>query len=512
LALGFFKKKKDEPEGVPGDDASATSDGADSGLEPGAIRPEPDKARRFFDRAQTVHDTGNYEYAMTLWLQGLRMDPTSLAGLESFMKSGGEFLSTTKKSKGPTKDQIAAVSAKSPVEKYLRALLEWGARPLEWQYALKAMEVAARMGLNEAAYWIGERALGLAGQDPKAKKDSFVQMLNLFEKIGGIDRAVVAGDLACRLDPTDGPLIGRVRNLSAQAAMNKGGYEKTGQAGGFRENVRNLDAQKERDEEERLVKSEDVQERNIERAKADYASRPTDDAAITKLARFLLERARPEDEKLAFQILSKGFETNQNYRFKMQAGDIKLRVGRRKLRALKTELEKDPTDTARQEQYNRAARQLLDEEIKEFEERVAAYPTDLNLRLELGRRHLEAGDYEKAIEHFQHARGSPQMLNKALMGLAQAFERLGWIDEAESTYREAVERHENPNDELGAELRYGLMSTLERKARENRDFSAAEEAFKLASSIAMQRIGFRDIRDRRTALQELVKTLRDGNR
>lgn len=512
MALGFFKKKKDDPETVSGDEAGGAADGADSGQDAGAVRPEPDKARRFFERAQTVHDTGNYEYAMTLWLQGLRMDPTSLAGLESFMKSGGDFLNAAKKSRGPTKDQIAAVSSKSPVEKYLRALLEWGARPLEWPYALKAMDAAARLGLNEPAYWIGERALGLAGQDPKVKKDAFVQMLNLFEKVGGIDRAVVAGDLACRLDPTDGPLIARVRNLSAQAAMNKGGYEKTGQAGGFRENVKNLDAQREREEEERLVKSEDVQDRNIERAKADYTSRPTDDAAITKLARFLLERAKPEDEKLAYQILVKGFETNQNYRFKMQAGDIKLRVGRRKLRALKAELDKTPDDTARQEQYSRAARQLLDEEIKEYEERVLAYPTDLNLRLELGKRCLEVGEYEKAIEQFQHARGAPQMLNKALMGLAQAFERLGWLDEAESTYREAVERHENPNDELGAELRYGLMATLERKARENSDLPAAEEAFKLASSIAMQRIGFRDIRDRRTALQELAKSLKEQAR
>ena len=510
MALGFFKKKKDDPENASGDDAALGAE--DSGQEAGAIRPEPDKARRFFERAQTVHDTGNYEYAMTLWLQGLRMDPTSLAGLENFMKSGGEFVSAAKKAKGPTKDQISAVSSKGPVEKYLRALLDWGARPLEWPYALKAMDVAARLGLNEPAYWIGERALGLAGQDPKVKKDHFVQMLNLFEKVGGIDRAVVAGDLACRLDPTDGPLITRVRNLSAQAAMNKGGYEKTGQAGGFRENVRNLDAQREREEEERLVKSEDVQDRNIERAKADYTSRPTDDAAITKLARFLLERGKPEDEKLAYQVLVKGFETNQNYRFKMQAGDIMLRVGRRKLRALKAEVEKDPSDTARQEQYAKAARQLLEAEIKEYEERVQAYPTDLSLRLELGKRCLEIGEYEKAIEQFQHARGAPQMLNKALMGLAQAFERLGWLDEAESTYREAVERHENPNDELGAELRYGLMATLERKARENNELSAAEEAFKLASSIAMQRIGFRDIRDRRTAIQELVKSLKEQAR
>jgi hypothetical protein len=42
--------------------------------------PEEDqrKARVFFDRAKTVADTGNYEYAIEMYLQGLNIDPESV--------------------------------------------------------------------------------------------------------------------------------------------------------------------------------------------------------------------------------------------------------------------------------------------------------------------------------------------------------------------------------------------------------------------------------------------------
>jgi hypothetical protein len=63
-------------------------------------------------------------------------------------------------------------------------------------------------------------------------------------------------------------------------------------------------------------------------------------------------------------------------------------------------------------------------------------------------------------------------------------------------------------DDLAAELRYGLMEVLQRKATDSRDSAAADEAFKLASGIAVQRIGFKDIRARRQQLQELVKSLK----
>lgn len=512
LAFGFFKKKDEQPDDAKGADRKAAGDGGDPNTETaGALNLQVSaiNAAKFFKHAQAMHDASNYEYAMTLWLQGLAQDPTSTSGVENFAKSASAWADSGRRGKGPTKEQTSSIAAKGVLEKYLRALLEWGGTSFDWRAGLKAFDAAVKLKLNEPAYWVGSRVLALAGQDPKAKKDSFVEIMSLFAQIGGYDRAVVAGEIASRLDPADGKLAAEVKNMSAQATMSKGGYEDTGRQGGFRANVRDIQAQRAREEEERIVKTEDVATRAIEMALADYKSRPADIASIQKLARLLRERGTPEDEKLAFQVLSKGYEDTRNYRFKMEAGDIRLRVAKRKLREMR-----DATpDTAPQEKRDalaKAERQVMEMEVAEYEERVTNLPTDLMLRFELARRCLDAGMNEKAIEHFQAARTAPGVLTSVLAGLGTAFLRLGWLDEAESSYREAVAAHPNTGDETAAELRYGLMDVLQRKAVESRDVAQADEAFKLAASIAMARINFRDIRVRRQQLQDLVKSMREG--
>ena len=94
--------------------------------------------------------------------------------------------------------------------------------------------------------------------------------------------------------------------------------------------------------------------------------------------------------------------------------------------------------------------------------------------------------------------------------LGQAFLRLGWYTEAEETMRGAIAGHPSESDELGMQLRYGLMTVLQQKAEQDRDLAAAEEAFKIASKIAINQIDYEDIRERRAALQELVKKLKDA--
>lgn len=503
MAFGFFGKKKDDPDaskGQPGGDDGATE----------KVKPEPAKAQSFFTHAQAIQDTENYEYATTLWLQGLRMDPTSMKGHEQFFECASRF-GQQNAGKGPSKTQTGALPTKTEVDKYIGTLLNWGTRPMDWPYGLKAFEIAAKLELAEPGYWLGSKVLAVALQDQKRlKKEHLVQMVDYFSKISAFDRAVQAGEVACRMDPADSALVARVRNMSAQATMNKGGYEASGAAGGFRQNVRDISSQRAKEEEERIVKTEDVQARAIENAKAELQQRPNDPATVMKLARLLRERGAPDDEKLAFQVLMKGFETSKNYKFKQEAGDIKMRVGRRKLRELKAALDAEPGNTERQQQYAAAARKVLEAEIAEYVERVAAYPTDLNMKYELGRRQAEFGDHEKAIEQFQVAQNAPGIGNTVLSHLGASFLAMGWLDEAEGTFRRALEKHESTTDDLSLALRYGLMDVLQRKAGDARDLNSAEEAFKLASNIAIQQINYRDIRSRREALQALVRELRSA--
>lgn len=503
LAISLFGKK-----GQSSGDEGGGDDGA-TGASNSQWSPQPEKAQVFFDRARTVHDTANYEYAMTLWLQGLRLDPSNMTALEAFFDSAANFNAKQEKSRGPTKDQIGAIEKKGPIDKYLVNILHWGTKPTtDWQAGLRAMEEAAKFDLNEPGYWIGEKVMNIAMNDPKAKKDHFLKMMELFRKIGAPDLAVRSGERALQMDPRDAKLVNTIRNLSAEATMSRGGYSKTGQEGGFRANIRDQGKQQDLVDSDQVIKTEAAMERLIAAAADDYKSRPTDPNAIQKLGKLLLERGTADDEKTVIKLYLKGHKETQSYRFKALAGDIQMRIARRRLRALEQKVRADPDNAQLREQFEKGQRQVLEFERDEFTERVANYPTDLKLKFELGLRYFQLGEYEEAIQQFQLAQGASGIGTIVLSYLGRCFEALGWVDEAEGTFRRAIEEHGSDADDTATELRYGLMKSLQSKAEQQRDLQAADEAFRLASGIAIKQINYRDVRDRRTVLQELVKQLR----
>ncbi|HVZ95063.1 MAG TPA: hypothetical protein VG797_11200, partial [Phycisphaerales bacterium] len=476
MAFNLFKKKDSAGDGAAngsGGGGDAGTPGSGGGADTGGFQPQPEKARRFFEHARTVFEASNYEYSMTLWLQGLRMDPTDMQALENFFKTCAVFLDANPKAKGPTKDQLKGFSGKGPIEKFLLALLNWGTRPTEWQLGVRAMEAASEMDLAEAVYWIGERVLRRATADPKAKKADYVAMKDAFSKVGAFDKAVTAGDLAAKLDPTDQKLAAEMRNMSAQATIARGGYETSGQAGGFRKNIKDLAGQTAKEEDERLTKSEETLDRVVERARADYESRPQDSNAIQKYAKLLMERGRVEDERLAYRVLMKGFEEVRAYKFREAAGDIRMRIERRTLREREEALKKAPEDQTLKSEVEALRKAFVELEAREYADRVANYPTNLDVKYEYGRRLLELWKFDEAIEQFQQAQGAPGIASQVNNALATCFLRMGWLDEAEATYRRGLETHVNHNDALGLELRYGLMDALDRKARDTRDVGAA---------------------------------------
>jgi tetratricopeptide (TPR) repeat protein len=502
--LGLFGRKKN------GDEPDASTPGSGGNGDPPVADFHPEKARKFFEHAKTMHETTNFEYAMTLWLSGLRHEPANIQALESFMNSCQHFLAEGK-TKGPSRETVRQFSGRGEVERYLLALLQWGMRPLDATLAVRATHAAAALGLPEPTYWIGTRALGAIDQDRRPRKDLCVRLIDIFSKVGAFDKAVEAGERAVRMDPSDGPLAAQIRNLAAQATMSRGGFEQSGEAGGFRANIRDAEKQRLLDEQERIVKTEETIDRLVRAAEEDYKSRPEDPSAIAVYAKRLMERGRPEDEKRAREVLKLAFDTTRQFRFREMDGDIRLRQATRKLVEYRDAAENNPENTQAQELYGKAQAAYLKIEIEEYAARVEAYPTDLGYKFELGKRYFKVGDYEQAIALFQKSQEEPKRRVESLNHLAQSFLRIGWADEAVHTFRKALDAHPVKNDDMGMDLRYWLLTALQAKAEAERDLGIAEEADQLASSIAIQQINFRDIRARRDAIKKLIAALKRGD-
>lgn len=501
MAIFGWKKK---------DDNASPDSGEQSSKGAGDAAPsfDPVKAEKFFDRAAALHEATNYEYAMTLWLGGIRQDPSSMKGMQGFFKSAASLLGENPK--GPSKDTFKQFDSRNDLEKYLRSLLDWGAHPIDPTFAIKALENAAALGLSDPSIWIAERALGAVARDKKPKKEQFLQIMKILQRFGRTDMAIQAGEAAIRVDPSDMRLAAEVRNLSAESTMSKGGFDKTGEEGGFRSNIRDAAKQRHMEEADRVVTTEEALDRIVAQARADFETNPLDRSNTIKYLDVLEKRAKPEDEEAALRIAGEAFARTQEYRFRETADRIGVKQLRRKAARFKALAEQpDAAETAK-EAYQSAVKEYLKAEIRSLEGQVQAYPTDVTRKFELGQRYFKVGRYEDAIGLFQQAKDDMKNRARVLFFLGLSFQRIGWNDEAIETIRQAISMLSDANDESGLELRYALMEALLSRGTEQRALPDAEEADKIASSIAIQSINYKQIRQRREEIKALLRSLRGG--
>jgi tetratricopeptide (TPR) repeat protein len=195
--------------------------------------------------------------------------------------------------------------------------------------------------------------------------------------------------------------------------------------------------------------------------------------------------------------------------FREQAGDLRMADARQRKRALEELAQSRPNDAAAAANLDKAQRDYLEFELEEFKLRVEAYPTDLGRKYALGEKYFNLGLMEESIALFQESQNDPRLRGQSLKYLGRSFLKIGWIGEAIETFRRALDARDVLPD-LAIELKYDLMLSLLAKARQDRDIGAAEEADKIASSIAIQQITYRDIRARREELKKLIGDLRAG--
>ncbi|MEM9064720.1 MAG: hypothetical protein AAGB51_04440 [Planctomycetota bacterium] len=502
--VALFGKKKGGGAATEDGDAGATEGGAGS---PKGFQPEPAKAEKWFTHARTMHEATNYEYAMQCWLKGLSFNPTDMPALEGFFKSAAGFREDPKAKL--SKEIKSAIGGKNDPERWAASLLVWSVKPTDLTLAVKATKLASKCELPEQAYWIGEQALRMAMGDPKAKKETYVDLMKAFIGVEAFDLAVRAGEMGVRLDPNDSGLANDVRDLSARAAMSGGGYDDQ-REGGFRKNLRDADQQRKLEEADRISKSEGVKDRMVREAEEALMKRPDDLPSIDKMLRALRDRASDEDLKRAQGLAHKTYESTKQFKYREVEGEVRIRRLKKKLGEYRRIAEAKADDPKAQKQYKAAQIQFVEREVEEIRLTVEAYPTDLTRKYELGKRLFMLGgedNYNEAISMFQESQNDGKLKADSLRYLGLSFSKIGWEDEAIDQLRAALQTHEDETDPQGLELRYALLLALEAQARSKQNLDSAVEAEKLAAGIAMQQLTFKDIRDRRQGLKRLVEEL-----
>lgn len=503
MALFRWKKQKDE---AKADEALANGQ-EEAGK--GDFQPQPEKARKWFDHARSMADRFDYDYALTCYASGLKLDPESMQAHEEMFETAVKYMN--KGGKPASNKEVRKIADSTPISRFAAAEFAWMKDFKNPSLALKTLEAAVKAEQFEFGNWIAPRVLNLLRHQKKPSKSALAQAKDLFKEVGAWDEAISIGEFLLQQDPSNNDLAAELKDMSAQRAMDQGGYEAAaGEEGGFRKYIKDEAKQRELVEAEQISSNESAEERNLQRARQQYEENPQDPDAIAKYGQLLRKKGEPEAIKRAYEVYTKGFADTKEYRFRMFAGDLKIDQYRRRLRKLKEKLEQSPDDESLKKEYSKTHEEMLKLQSKEYNERVEKYPTDRYRKFDLGTVEFELGNYESAMGQFQASKDEPKLKVKAGHLLGKCFAKTGWHPEAVAEFQEALGSLEATNRDYELEIRYDLMVSLIEQARSERSIDIAREALEICSGIARKNITYRDIRGKRKEIDELIKELSEG--
>lgn len=503
MVLSFFRKGK--PDGDSGNQGKG-----EPAPSTAASKRDPRKAKRFLEHAQAVADARNYDYAIECYINGLRHVPDKMDAHEALREvalkrkvAGGKPAGFAEGFKSGGKD---------PVDKLLQAETLWAKDPTNVKLMLGVMERAVEankaepeLQLQEVVYWIGGYILEAGNQGrQKLTKQLFIKARDLFVEVEAWDRAVDACQIALHYAEDDPQLLQDLKNLEAERTMQAAQYG----SGDFRTSVKNIDEQRMLDaEDQRGARSDTAMEELLQRRKAEYEEDTKDLVRMQKYVEVLLEKSGDDAENQAAKVLMDAWEHSKQFRYKMRAGDVRMKQATRHLKDLAAQVKAHPQDADVRKKYDEAHQKAMQFEMDEFTERVANYPTDMGLRFQFGRRLFAFKRFDEAIATFQEAQADPKQRASALQYLGMCYREKGYFDEAVQTFRRGIESHKLDDDQLAMDLRYLLMDALEQAARRNRNLANAQESQQIASGILQTNINYRDIRQRLEKIRALVDEL-----
>jgi tetratricopeptide (TPR) repeat protein len=510
--LNFFGRKKDSstPSGSSQTPNSGAGDGGD--MKPpatasGAFEPDPAKARKFFDHARTIAQTGNAAYSLTLYASGLKFDPSNMQAHNEMYETAIRYFQAG--GKPAARGDIKKFDGSGPVDRFVASEFAWMHDLNNLSLALDLLEAAAKATQLEFGKWFAPRILNMMRKQKITKKGQWISAKDQFVRLQTWNEAFEAAEVALQIDPADGGLQAEMKDLQAQLAIERGGFNnpQTQNSGGFRSNIKDADKQRELEERDSLTGSADVEERNLLRAKKDFDDNPMSPEAIAKYAQLLKRRNTPESEDEAHGVYITGYERLGEYRFRMLAGDIRISQLDRRVRAAKERLDAQPEDLILKTEYEELRKQLLELRSSELRERTQRYPTDRGIKIELGKLEFDLGRYEDAMTCFQNAKDEIKFRVVATHMLGKCFAAEGWHTEAIGEFREALQHLDSSQKENELPIKYDLMVSLIEHARAEKSPASAKEASDICSAIVRTNIGYRDIKEKRKELDVLRKEL-----
>ena len=454
--------------------------------------PEEDRkaAKKFFDYAHQVAGTGNFDYAIEMFIQGLEKDPEDVAEHQNLREASLK----RKASGGKAKGMFAKPKpSKDDKQNMLNAEKMLAYDPGNTNYMVEVLQNAQRAGCYETVLWIGPILLKANADSKKPEFNKFIILKDVYKSIHEWARAVEACQYAASMKPEDMELHGELKRLSAERTMFEGKY---GSAKSFRDSLRDVDAQEKLLQGDKDVQSKEYLVRAAKEAEDEWRADPNEAGKLSKYVDALLKTERPEYENRAIDVLEETYAKNRQFRWRQKVGMIKLAQLARMERSMKEQLQQNPNDANLKKELVQFQRERAEEELTEYKLWSENYPTDTKIRYDIATRTFALGRFSDAIPVFQQVRQDPKYRNDASIALGRAFLEAGFVDEAAETLRGVIEEYVNKGDPKSLEMYYWWARSVEQLG----DRAVALKAY---SQVAQWNFNYRDVQVR-------IKNLRGG--
>ena len=277
---------------------------------------------------------------------------------------------------------------------------------------------------------------------------------------------------ALQADPRDQEALKARKDLAAETALHRGGYESIQHS---REQIKDKEQAVELERSRRRHFSEEDLQQEVARLQGAYAASPSDPELMLQLAE-MHERLKEFDE--ASELVERALSYRKDsFELLCRAGDLRAKAQKKAI--VRADRAGDQALAERLES------ELVELEVADYRRRVELHPGDAGLRLQLGKRLMRKGELDLALGELQKANADPRLQREALFCMAQCFQRKGFIDLARKEYQRALEGVREL-DERAKEILYNLGSIAEAEGD-------AAEARSLYARVYEVDIGYRDV-------------------
>lgn len=444
------------------------------------------KAAAFFQRARKVAETNNFDYAIDMYLEGIRCVPDSLEDGHKKLRQ----IALTRCSKGGKKpsmiEKVKLARAKTPLDRLLNAAYLFAKDPNHLSYAEMLLKAAAEGDYKKTAKWIADLLFAANNANTKPSLQTYLLLKESYEQIEEYDRALSACQSAVKLKPQDAELADELQRLSTELTVSRGKYD---QEGDFRNSIKDREKQEKLYSQDRIIKSDSYRTSALEEAQKAYKQDMELPKNIINLAKVLAEEQDDKSYSEAVALLGQAYEKTSDFSYEQLAGQIKIGQVKRKTRKAKKALRANAEDHQAKEDLEKSTEQLNAVELEHYDKCVKNYPTDLEFKYEYGTRLVRNKQYDDAIPLLQEAQRDPRRKIPAMSKIGMCFFNKTWFADAIDIFKQAIEIHEATDDNIAKELRYNL-------ARAHEKLGETDDALGIYRKIAQLDFSYKDVRGR----------------